>query len=76
MLARLMVVGEAGIAQSTDGSYTDMESQSRDVGAHWLRSWPGPAAALLMTLAPVTLPSLVMAQKVFSAGLLDVGLGF
>jgi len=27
----------------------------------------GPSAALLMTLAPVSLPSLVMAQKVFSA---------
>lgn len=26
----------------------------------------GPAAALLMTLAPVSLPSLVMAQKAFS----------
>jgi uncharacterized membrane protein YraQ (UPF0718 family) len=26
----------------------------------------GPSAALLMTLAPVSLPSLVMAKKVFS----------
>jgi len=32
----------------------------------------GPAAALMMTLPPVSLPSLVMTRKVFSARLLAV----
>lgn len=35
----------------------------------------GPAGALLMTLAPISLPSLVMTQKVFSARILRVVVG-
>jgi uncharacterized protein len=32
----------------------------------------GPAAALMMTLPPVSLPSLVMARQVFTARLLAI----